>query len=845
VTVRGALAQSFRMVGRDWRSGEVRLLVAAIAVAVAALSSVSFFVDRAQRALQRDAAMFLGGDLVLNSDRPIDPSDPDQARALGLQLAQTVTFPSMAVSPTQAERNVLAAIKAVSSAYPLRGTLKLRGAQGDLAAPGGPQTGAAWVDQQLLDSLDLAVGDRFRLGESTFRIEGVILSEPDRGAQFMSFAPRVMIRLQDLAATELVQPASRVTYHLLVAGSPGSVQFFSNWLRPRLQRGQRLLSLQDGRPDLHAALERARQFLTLVALLAALLAAVAVATAARRFSQRRIDSTAVLRCLGMRPRDVARLLALQFLWIGVAGCLAGVLAGAALQGTIVRALAGLLPTQLPAPSVVPALQSFACGLALLAGFALAPVMRLRNVPPLRVLRRDQATWPEQPAVIVYGIAAVTFVGLLLWLAGDVRLALVTAGGFAGAGAAFAVGAAAWLVAMRRLRRSAARLPANVGLALGALVRRPSATVIQVVALSFGLTALLVMAIVRTDLLRQWSAQLPPNAPNRFIINIQPDQAQAVAARLKQLGIAGADLFPMVRGRLVAINREPVDAGRYGVDRARGLIEREFNLSYLSEPPAYNRIVQGRWFASGAAELSIERGIAETLRIHLGDRLSFDVAGEIVQATVTSVRELSWDSMKVNFFIIMAPSLLKDRPQTFITSVYVPQDRADRANERPGERIDPTSQLVREFRNLTVIDTGAVLAQVRSVIDQVSQAVQLVFLFALVAGVLVLYAALSATQDERAHEAALLRALGAVRRQLQRAQILELAAIGSIAGLLAGFGASGIGWLLAHQVLHFDYHLSPWPFAAGVALGALCAIAGGSLALRRVIATPPWVVLREI
>jgi len=829
------LSQSFRMTLRDWRSGEVRLLVVALAVAVAALSSVAFFVDRAQRALERDAAMFIGGDLALDSDRPIDPSIGTQAGELGLQVAQTVTFPSMAVSGLHPERNVLAALKAVSSAYPLRGTIKLRGAQGEIAAAGGPEAGTAWVDPQLLDSLDLAAGQSIRLGESTFRVSAVIASEPDRGAQFMSFAPRVMIRLDELAATELVQPASRVMYHLLVAGGPQSVERFSSSLRPWLQRGQRLQSLQDGRPDLHAALERARQFLTLVALLAAMLAAVAVATAARRFSQRRIDSCAVLRCLGLRPRDLVGLFALQFAWVGCIGCVAGVLAGSALHVVIVRALTGLLPTQLPAASIVPALQAFACGWALLAGFALAPVMRLRGVPPLRVLRRDLAAWPDEPAALVYAIAAATFAGLLLWLSRDLRLAAVTAGGFAGAGLAFAAGAWAWLGGLRALRRAAAgRVPAGASLAVAALVRRPSATIVQVVALSFGLTALLVMAMVRTDLLRQWRAQIPADAPNRFIINIQPDQVQAVAARLKEQGVADAQLFPMVRGRLVAINSNPVDPGRYRAERARGLIEREFNLSYAVEAPAYNRILQGRWFGRDAPELSIERGIAETLGVHVGDQLSFDVAGEIVRATATSVRELSWDSMKVNFFIIMAPALLQNRPQTFITSIRVAPERAD-----------PTSRLVREFRNLTVIDTGIVLAQIRSVLDQVSRAVQFVFLFALAAGVLVLYAALSATQDERGHEAALARALGAARRQLWQAQLFELSALGAMAGLLAGLGASAIGWLLAHQVLHFEYRLAPWPFVGGIVLGAVSAVAGGSLALRRVIATPPWVVLREV
>ncbi|MBV8208651.1 MAG: ABC transporter permease [Burkholderiaceae bacterium] len=824
------------MTVRDWRSGEVRLLAASLALAVAALASVAFFVDRAERALQRDAAIFIGGDLVLESDRPIDATIAEQARSAGLQLAQTVTFLSMAVSAQDPQRSVLAALKAVSAAYPLRGKVTLRAPGTDAAAPGAPAEGEAWVDPQLLDSLNLAVGDRFRLGDSTLRVAGVIVTEPDRGAQLLSFAPRVMIQLDDLAATHLVQPGSRVAYHLLFAGPTDSIERFSGWLRPRLARGQRLQSLQDGRPELHAALERARQFLTLIALLAALLAAVAVAMVARQFAHRRIDSCAVLRCLGLRPRDLLALFALQFAWVGLAGSLAGVSGGLVLHLAIVQALGTLLPTQLPPPSIASAMQSFGCGLALLGGFALAPIVRLRNVPPLRALRRDAAAWPTQSAAIVYAAAAAAFVCLLLWLSRDMQLALVTGAGFAGAVVVFAAAAWGWLAALRRLRRGAKRLPSSVGLALAAIARHPSATIVQVVALSFGLTALLVMGILRTDLLQQWRAQIAPDAPNRFIINIQPDQAQAVQARLHALGITGAELFPMVRGRLVSIDGQPVDPGRYADERARRLVEREFNLSYMDELPSYNRIVQGRWFGARSAELSIERGIAQTLGVRVGDRLGFDVAGETVEAAVTSVRELNWDSMKVNFFVIMSPALLQDRPQTLITSVYVPQLQL---------QPDPTSTLVREFRNLTVIDTGAVLAQVRSVVEQVGSAVQLVFAFALLAGVLVLYSALWATQDERARHAALVRALGAVRRQLRGVQLVELGAIGSISGLLSAMAASAIAWLLARQVLHFDYRPSAWPFALGIAFGAASAIAAGSVALRRVTSTPPWTVLREV
>ncbi len=834
---RRLLAQSFRMTVRDARAGEVRLLCAALAVAVASLTSVGFFVDRAQRALQRDAAMFLGADLVLESDRPIEPSIRARAESLGLATAQTVTFPSMVASDAHADRSVLVAVKAVSPGYPLRGALSLRRGQGSAAADGGPPKGGVWIDPQLRDALDLpgeGDGARVHLGESVFTVAGVIAAEPDRGGQLVAFAPRVMIDLDDLAATGLVQPASRVSYRDLVSGEPVAVADFAGWLRPRLQRGQRVQTLEQGRPDLHAALERARQYLTLVALLAALLAAVAVATAARRFTQRRLDSCALLRCLGLQARELLALFALQFLWIGGAACLAGAVLGLGLHYAIVRTLAGLLPSALPAPSLAPAVQGLVCGMVLLAGFALPPVIRLRRVTPLRVLRRDRVAMPDPPTAAAYAFALASFVGLLIWLSADVRLALVTAAAFAGAAVVFAVVAWGWLQALAALRLAFPGLAPSVRFALAALGRRPWDTVLQITALSFGLCALLVMAVVRGDLLRQWHAQVPADAPNRFIINIQPDQAADVARRLRQLGIADATLYPMVRGRLVAVNGRPVDSARYEGDRARGLVEREFNLSYAAEPPGHNRIVQGRWFAADAAELSIEQGIARTLGIGLGDQLSFDVAGQVFQAACTSVRELSWDSMKVNFFIITSPALLQDRPQTYITSIYVPPGSAD-----------PAAPLVREFRNLTVIDTGVVLGQIRSLLDQVSRAVQVVFLFALLAGVLVLYAALSASQDERRHEAGLLRALGATRSRLWRAQIVELAAIGATAGTLAGIGAGAIGALLAHQVLHFDYALTPGTWIDGALLGIACALAGGTLALRRVVATPPAQVLREL
>lgn len=834
------LALSMRMAARELRAAEVLQLAAGVILAVASLASVGFFVDRAQRALQQEAAAFLGADLALQSDRPIDETLRQQAGALGLQSATTVAFPSMAADPADPDHPLLVSVKAVSAGYPLRGSLRLLEgrAEGAGAASEPLAPGSAWIDPGVRDSLGIAVGASLRLGDSTFRVAGVIASEPDRGAIWATLAPRVMIRVDDLAATRLVQPASRVGFRLLAAGPADAVDRYAEWLRPRLAGGQRLQSLKEGRPDLQSALDRSRQFLTLVALLAAMLSAAAIASSAGRFVARRIDATAVLRCLGLGGREVLALYLAELMAVGLAASAAGALLGWLSQFALVRLLAGLLPPDLPPASPSAALRAIGCGVVLLAGFGAAPLARLRRVAPLRVLRRETLPVADAPSLLVYAAAAAAF-ALLLALVGNLRLALMTAGAFAAAALLFAAVAWLWLRLLARARRAgtgtagAGGAAGALGLALAAVARRPAAAVGQITAVALGLCALLVMAFVQRELVRQWQAQVPPDAPNRFIINIQPDQADAVIARLQAAGVAGVSLSPMIRGRLVSINGQPVESARLDGERARSLVEREFNLSYAAQPPAWNRIVEGRWFGAGARELSIEEGIAHTLGIRLGDRLCFDVAGDTVCAEATSLRHLSWDSMKVNFFVIAAPELLKDQPQSLITSIHV----------APGAP-DPTGALVRSFRNLTVIDTTQVLSQVSGLLGRVTQAVQFVVLFAVGAGVLVLYATVSSSQDEREREAALMRALGATRRRLWTLQFIELAAVGACAGALAGLGADAVGWWLARKALGFDFTPGLIPVAAGIAGGIACALAGGSIALRRVASSPPMRALRE-
>src|SRR5882672_2090500 len=834
MTLNRTLRQAMRMTMRDWRAGELRLLAAALVIAVAAVTSVGFFVDRIRLGLERDATQLLGADVVVSSDQPINGDLSGRARGDGLQVATTITFPSMAVNATNSNFNTLAAIKAVSPGYPLRGTVRVQRSFStpDQPAEGIPEPGTVWIDGQVAASLRLEPGARLKLGEEMFTVTELISIEPDRGAGFLNFAPRVMLNVADLPATQLIQPGSRVTYRLLVAGDRNAVRAYSAWLSERLGRGQQIESLEGGRPEMQRTLERAQRFLALVALLAAMIAAVAVAAAARRFSLRHLDSCAMMRCLGLAQRDIFRLFSLEFAYVGMAACLLGVAAGFGFHFFLLQVLGSLIKTQLPLPSLLPAVQGFVCGLLLLLGFALPPLAQLRAVPPLRVLRKDVGL-PTTRALIGYAFGMVGFFALLLWSSNDLKVGGLTAGGFAVGVACFA--GVAWLVlkALAPLRAMMGRLGISWRFAVAAVQRRPVATIVQLVALAVGLMALLLLTVTRTDLVNAWRRAAPPDAPNRFIINIQPDQVDGIAQRLRDARIDDAPIHPMIRGRLIARNGTPIGPQGYNDERAQRLVEREFNLSYTETAPSHNRIVAGKWYAPDAAELSMEDGIAQTLRLSLGDTLTFDIAGSQVSAKVTSLRKVSWDSMRANFFVLMPRRLLESQPKSYMTAFHLAPDKATL-----------TGDLLRDFPNLTIVDTSAIFRQIQAVLDQVIAAVEFLFGFTLVAGVLVLYAALASSHDERVREAGLLRALGASRQQLSRAQTAEMICLGGLAGLLAASGAAAIGWALARFAFEFEYVVTPWVFVLGIVGGAICALVGGWIGLRNVLKTPPLTTLRE-
>jgi putative ABC transport system permease protein len=831
---------AWRQLGRDFRAGELRLLVVAVMLAVAALTAVGFFADRINNGLARDARQMLGGDAIISSDQPAPAGFATKARELGLATATTAAFPSMGRAPDAAGgASRLVSVKAVSEAYPLRGRLRVNAGAGtpELSLAGAPARGSAWVDAALLDSLSLKVGDSLLLGDASLRIERVIVIEPDRGAGFMSFAPRVMLNQADLPATGLIQPASRVTYRLAVA-APGAsdapVRAFVAWAEAEIKnqtlRGLRVESLASGRPEMRQTLDRAEKFLNLVALLAALLAAVAVGIAARDFADSHLDDCAMQRVLGASQRSIALQYLVEFAVIGVGASLGGVLLGFGVHYVFVWLLAGLVDSQLPAATAWPALFGLGVGLTLLMGFGLPPVLQLARVPPLRVIRRDVGGL-KPASLVVLAAGAAGFIALLLAVSSDLKLGLIAVGGFAAAVALFAL--LSWLAVMA-LRRVVpeARAPRWLVLATRQIAARPAFAVVQVSALSVGLLALVLLVLLRTDLISSWRKATPPDAPNRFVINIQPEQGEAFQQQLRAAGVQRFDWFPMIRGRLVAINGKTVVPDDMADPRAKRLLDREFNLSHGASLPEHNKVSGGRWAADEAGAVSVEEGLAESLKLKLGDSLTFDVGGATSVGRITSLRKVDWSSMRVNFFVIYPRASMPDVPATYIA--------AFRAPAAPGF----DNSLSRNFPNITNIDVSASIAQVQRVLDQVIRAVEFLFGFTLLAGLVVLFAAVSATREARAREFAVMRALGASGQLLAQVQRAELLGVGALAGVLASVAAIIVGWALARFVFEFSWNASAWvPLAGGVA-GALLALAAGWWGLREVLRRPVIETLRR-
>ena len=845
MTWQRAVQLGWRNLWRDLRSGELNLLVVSVVLAVAALSAVGFFSDRLQAGLWRDARQLIGGDAVVVSDKPSAENFVQKAKELGLKTNQTLSFPSMArADDAQGGETKLVALKAVSEGYPLRGQLTLLNNSGSDASgkPTSqvtrqvPTSGQAWVDPAMLDVLNLKLGDKLWLGDKSFQISALIDREPDRGAGFMNFAPRVMVNQSDIPATGLIQPASRLSYRMAVAGdeSQANVQKFITWAREEVAkpevRGVQVESMESGRPEMRQTLDRAEKFLNLVALLAALLCAVAVALAARTFAAKHLDACALLRVLGQSQKTLSIAYAFEFITAGLVASLLGLMVGYGVHHAFVWLLAGLVDAQLPPASGAPALLGLGMGLTLLLAFGLPPVLQLAQVPALRVIRRDMGgLQPASVGVLIAGLLG--FAGALMWASRDVKLGLMTVGGFAIATLLFA--GATWL-ALKLLRNwvPSDATPRWLLLATRQVMARPVYAVLQVSALSVGLLALVLLVLLRTDLISSWRKATPVNAPDRFVINVQPDQTEAFQKSLQQTGVQNYDWYPMIRGRLVAINGKTVSPQDYTEERAKRLVDREFNLSSRAAQPEHNEVVQGVWQDNEKDAVSVEVGIAQTLGLKMGDRLQFDIGGVVSEGRITSLRKVDWGSMRANFFVIYPVDNLPNVPLSYMAAFKTPDVPSFERN------------LLQQFPNVTSVDLRASFTQIQKVLDQVIRAVEFLFAFTLLAGLLVLMAAVTSTREERKREFAIMRALGATGRLLSQVQTAELMGVGLLAGFLASLVAELVGWGLAHFVFEFEWTASLWVPVAGALTGALLAWLAGWWGLAEVLRQPVSQTLRQ-
>ena len=835
--MKSALTLGFRTLAREWRSGDLAVLFLALFVAVAALTGVGFLADRIEQAMRLQSSEVLAADLRLQSPDVIADSYAQEARRRGLGTARVTSALSVVLHE---DRTQLSNVHAVSDDYPLRGGVRTSNVPfGDPAiAEGIPAPGEAWLDSRILAALDAQVGDTVTIGALDVRVGRALISRPDQGGGFSDLAPSLLMNDADLAATELIQPGSRATYAALFAGDRERIQPFAQWLRRNAKPAERMRDIAEASPEINNASMRASRFLSLASLAGVLLCAVAIAMTARRYVKRHLDLAALLKTLGAPQSTVLLVSLVQLVCIALLATVGGSLAGYAAQEGLLVLLRDMVGSELPAPDWQPVFMGLAAALLLLIGFALPSMLQLSRVPAIRVLRRDIGP-PPLGVMMAYGPAVLAIAALIVWVIGDPWLALGFVAALAVALTVLAL--AGWLLVsiVGRLRGRA-----GVSWRYGAanLARRRVESIVQIVALGLGLSILLLLTILRGDLIDDWRARVPASAPNYFFVNIPPDERAIFEQTLTAQGGRIARMLPMIRGRLVAINGET--AGRRRVqegadgreERGRGFANREQNLTWAAQIGPDNVITEGKWFAAedhGKPLVSVATDYQESMQLKLGDRMTFDVAGETIEATISSFRRVQWDSLQPNFFLMFPPGLLEGAAGTWMAS----------AQFRPTEP-SAIAQLVRRFPGVSIFDMDDLLNQVRSIIDKAVLAVQSVFLFTLLAGVVVLLAAVQATRDERRYESAMLRTLGASRRTVLLGVLMEFALIGLLAGVVAAATASTGAWLIATRQLEIPYTPDPMLWLIGALSGALLVCVAGYLSTRSALSQPPMLVLRN-
>ena len=822
---------ALRLLARDWRAGELKILFIALVLAVTATTSISFMTDRLARGMVNQSADFLGADMILQSPRPVNKVLLGQAAAFNLQSTESLQFASMVVSGDALQ---LSSVRAVDNRFPLRGQMRVAS---EPYAPNSetdtiPLPGEAWAAPEILSRLNLSTGDSVTVGNLLLRITRVLIFEPGQAGEVFGVSPRLLINQQDVDATGVVQPGSRLKYQYLFAGNKTDLDAYHEWLKPQLDASHSVVGVHEGRRALGAALERAERYLGLAIMVAVILAGVAIAIVVRRYSERHFDVSAMLRCLGLSQNALLGLYLMQLIVLGVIASAVGGMLGWLIQAGLLTVLSDLLPVAPSSAGFQPFLLGFVTGGAMLIGFALPPVMRLKNVPPLRVLRRDLLPIPGN-AWMVYGFAIGTVFFLIWRYTDDIRLVFSALLGAAVMVLALFLLSLALLVVTRTLQ---SRLGVAWRFGLNNLWRRRQLSLSQISAFGLAFMAILVITLVRSELITTWTQQLPADTPNHFVVNILPEQADSVQQMLAGHGIETTQLYPMVRGRLVTINNEAVRKAVTKEARSDNALNRELNLTWTLELQDDNKILEGRWLEEGDMNqslVSVESKLAERLGIQLNDELGFTIGAQTLQVRVNSIRSVQWDSFRPNFYMIFPPGVLDDLPATYMTSFYMSPDNKPVLGE-----------LIRAYPAVTLIEMDLVLAQAQRIFGQITHIVEYVFVFLLLAGFVVLFAALTASQDERLYEGALMRTLGANRKQLGQAHLAEFLLLGFFAGILAIIGTEVILWVLYSQLLNLDYNFNWLLWFIVPTAGALLIGAAGYWTTRKVVMQSPMIILHD-
>lgn len=836
------LKLALKQFASQWRSGDIRVLMMALILAVTAITAVGFFTNRVGSALSQQGGMLLGGDLVVMADHAIPNDYLAEAKSRRLQIATTLEFPSMVISSEQSQ---LAEVKALGDGFPLRGDFTISElATTDRIVANIPQLGSVWIEPRLANLLNLKVGDQVELGERKLLVSAILKREPSRGGDMFSFAPRLMMNLADAQSTGLMTFGSRIKYQLLLAGGLRDIESFGLWLKAQLKSGERVEDVKTARPEIKSVLEKAQVFLGLSAMVSVVLSVVAMWLASQPYVQRVQDTYALFRCFGASNQRITNLMLLQTFFLALIGAVVGCLLGFVAQQGLAVIAGKLFVETLPSPSLSPILTGFAVSLTVMFAIMLPHLISVKNMSALRVLRRDlhcnsQSLWLKFLPI------SVVLMGLMLWQASDIKIAGASIGGLMLI--CVLAGFLAVMIARLLYRFSTANAPAqsitinSIKLGLANLKRRLSLSIAQIIGFSLGLMVLMLLATIRGDLMDSWEASLPADAPNRFIINIQPDQVGSVKDFFTKNSIEDVQVLPMIRGRLLELNGQKFDAKNFKDERAKRLAEREFNLSWSADMQADNQLLEGRWWRKdefGKPLLSLEKGLAETLGIKLGDKLTYDIAGSRLTLTVSSIRKVEWDNMRANFFAVTPPQVLDNFPASYMTSFHLPTDS-------DGKNDHILNKLVQKFPNLTVIDVAAILQQVQSIVSKMSQAIAYVFIFSLLAGVAVLYAALVATRDERVREITLLRVLGASRKQVSWAILAEFLCIGLIAATVAALVATGLSFYISHFVLNIPYIFNPLTTIVSIVAASLLVPIASWLVIRKYLQQPPKQLLNSL